>query len=261
MRQASLAAASWSTDLLVVLTQKEFKVRYKSSWLGYAWSVANPLAFSLVYFVAFGVFMRMQVPGYPYPLFLIVGLFPWQWVGNSVNSAPATFVSNANLIKRVRFPRAALVATSVVTDGIHFLVSLPVIVGLLLAYGLSPAWSWLAGIPLLTVAQFTLVYGLALIVASLNLFFRDLERLTAIATSFLFFLTPIVYPTTAIPPRFQALLYLNPFAPVIRGWQSLFLSGTLDLVLVVAAQAWGLGFLVLGLLVYRALSPRFAELV
>jgi lipopolysaccharide transport system permease protein len=261
MRQPSLAATSWSTDLLVVLTQKEIKVRYKSSWLGYAWSVANPLAFALVYFMAFGVFMRVQIPGYPYPLFLVVGLFPWQWVANSINMAPSTFVANATLIKRVRFPRAALVASSVLNDGLHFLVSLPVIVVLLLAYGFTPSWTWLAGVPLLVVAQFMLIYGIALIVASLNLFFRDLERLTAIATSFLFFMTPIIYPFDNIPPRYQPLLRLNPLSSIIGAWQELFLAGTLDLGAVAIGYAWGAVFLVLGWLVYRALSPRFAELV
>lgn len=261
MRQLSLAATSWPTDLIVVLTQKEIKVRYKSSWLGYAWSVANPLAFALVYFMAFGVFMRVQVPGYPYPLFLVVGLFPWQWVANSLNAAPTTFVGNAVLIKKVRFPRAALVASVVLNDGLHFLVSVPVIVVLLLAYGFTPSWLWVPGVPLLVLAQLALVCGLALIVASLNLFFRDLERLTAIGTTFLFFLTPIIYPPDAIPATYQAVLRLNPVTPIIRSWQELFLAGTLDAGLLAAGYAWAGIFLLLGGLVYRALSPRFAELV
>jgi lipopolysaccharide transport system permease protein len=261
MRPSSLAAASWSTDLLLTLIQKEIKVRYKSSWLGYVWSVANPLAFAFVYFIAFGVFMRMGVPGYPYSLFLIAGAFPWQWLANSVNAGPMTFVANASLIKKVRFPRNALVASTVLNDGLHFLVSIPVIALFLLWHGLGPAWSWLVGIPLLAIAQFLLAYGIALTVACLNLFFRDLERLTGIAMTFLFFFTPIIYPASAVPASFQPMLRLNPVAPIIRAWQDLFLAGTLDPLLVATAYAYGVLFLLIGWLVYRWLSPGFAELV
>jgi lipopolysaccharide transport system permease protein len=254
-------ATSWSTDLLLTLIQKEIKVRYKSSWLGYVWSVANPLAFAFVYLITFGVFMRMEIPGYPYSLFLVAGAFPWQWLANSVNAGPMTFVANASLIKKVRFPRNALVASGVLNDGIHFLVSIPVIALLLLVHGFGPSVSWLVGIPLLAVAQFLLAYGIALAVASLNLFFRDLERLTAIAVTFLFFLTPIVYPASAVPPRYEAVLRLNPVAPIIRAWQDLFLAGSIDPLLVATAYAYGLIFVLLGWLIYRWLSPRFAELV
>jgi lipopolysaccharide transport system permease protein len=261
MRAPALTAGSWSADLLLTLIQKEIKVRYKSSWLGYVWSVANPLAFALVYFIAFGEFMRMEVPGYPYALFLVAGTFPWQWLANSVNAGPMTFVANASLIKKVRFPRNALVASIVLYDGLHFLVSIPVIALFLFGHGFAPAWSWVIGIPLLAGAQFLLAYGMALTVASLNLFFRDLERLTAIAMTFLFFFTPIVYPASAVPARYQAVLRLNPVAPVIRAWQDLFLAGALDPILLATAYAYGFLFLVIGWLVYRWLSPGFAELV
>jgi lipopolysaccharide transport system permease protein len=261
MKPSALTAAWWSTDLLLTLIQKEIKVRYKSSWLGYVWSVANPLAFAFVYYIAFGVFMRMSVPGYPYSLFLVAGAFPWQWLANSVNAGPMTFVANASLIKKVRFPRNALVASTVLNDGLHFLVSIPVIALFLLGHGFAPAWSWLIGIPVLAVAQSLLAYGMALTVACLNLYFRDLERLTAIAMTFLFFFTPLVYPASAVPAGYQAVLRLNPVAPIIRAWQDLFLSGALDPLLIATAYAYGLLFLLLGWLVYRWLSPGFAELV
>src|SRR5215510_6581348 len=80
-------------DLLMILIGKEIKVRYKNSWLGYAWSIANPLFFACVYYIAFGFVMRVQVPNYP--LFLIAGLFPWQWISNSMNGAPFIFLANA----------------------------------------------------------------------------------------------------------------------------------------------------------------------
>ena len=128
-------SASHLWDLILVLVQKEMKVRYKNSWLGYAWSVANPLLFSAVYYVALGVFLRFEVPGYPYPLFLIAGQFPWQWLSTSVGSAPVMFIYNASLIKKVRFPRNILVASNVLSDAVHFLLTIPVITLGVLWYG------------------------------------------------------------------------------------------------------------------------------
>jgi homopolymeric O-antigen transport system permease protein len=252
---------SYVADLIFVLVQKEMKVRYKNSALGYAWSVANPLLFAAVYYVALGVFLRFNIPGYPYPLFLIAGQFPWQWLATSVGGAPMGFIANASLIKKVRFPRFVLIAGSVLSDAIHFLLTIPVIVLLLLWYGFAPSWSWLPGIPLIGFAQFLTVYGIALAVASVNVFFRDLERLVGIFLQALFFLTPVVYSASIVPSKYQVWIGLNPVAPLIRAWQKLFLDGNLDPHLVAAAYLSGLVCLAVGALVYRELSPRFGELV
>jgi lipopolysaccharide transport system permease protein len=246
-------------DLLLVLTQKEIKVRYKSSWLGYVWSLANPLAFALIYFIAFGIFMRIQIPHYP--LFLITGLFPWQWLSNSINASPNIFLLNASLLKKVRFPRNVLVAVTVLNDAAHFVFSIPVVVGLLFVYGLAPSWSWLAGIPLLVLAQFSLVYGLALAISSLNLFFRDLERLTTLLLTFLLFLTPVVYADSMIPHEYRALIYVNPIAPLILSWRQLFLDGELAWPGLGLTYLYALIALGVGSVVYRKLSWKFAEVV
>jgi len=246
-------------DLIVVLTKKEISVRYKNNYLGYAWSVANPLAFGLIYFIAFKVFMRVAIPNYT--VFLLAGLFPWQWMANSIGSSPSIFVGNAGLLKKVQFPRNVLVAATVLNDAAHFLVALPVLALFLLAYRIHPSWSWLIGIPALALAQFAMIYGVALGIASVNVFFRDLERITALLLSFLFFLTPIAYSRDMVPSKFQVFLYLNPAAPVILGWRQLFLMGELHWDLIGVAFGYGLVSLFLGMSVYRKLSGKFAEVV
>jgi lipopolysaccharide transport system permease protein len=246
-------------DLLLVLTAKEIKLRYKSSWLGYVWSVANPLAFATIYFVTFSVFMRVDIPRYP--LFLIAGLFPWQWIANSTAAAPGLFLGNTSLLKKIRFPRNLLVASSVLNDGFHFLCSIPVLVLFLFLYRSAPSWSWLIGIPVLAAEQLLLVYGLALTIASLNLFFRDLERLTTLVVSFLFFLTPIVYSESMVPERFQVLIYLNPATPLILSWRGLFLAGHLDWPTIGIGYFFAALVFVVGSGIYMKLSWKFAEVV
>lgn len=259
MRFPTAREREYLTDLVVVLTQKEIKLRYKNSWLGYLWSIANPLAFAVLYFVAFRTFMRVDIP--QYSLFLIAGLFPWQWFANSIGAATNIFLGNATLLKKVRFPRNALVAPIVLNDGIHFLCSIPVLVVFLFIFGSRPSWTWLIGIPLLTVGQFFLVYGLTLAIASLNLFFRDLERLTTLVVTFLFFLTPIVYSEAMVPARYRVLVYFNPAAPIILSWRELFLSGGLHWPLIAVGFAHALAVFAVGSAIYRKLSWKFAEVV
>jgi len=128
----SSKAFQYYKDLIVALTQKELKVKYKRSFLGYLWSIANPLALALVFYVAFKVVMRIPIENYT--LFLISGLFPWQWFSNSVSSSAMVFVGNASLIKKVNFPRESLVIATVLNDMLHFILSIPVIVIFLFFY-------------------------------------------------------------------------------------------------------------------------------
>ena len=246
-------------DLVVVLTQKELKVRYKSSLFGYLWSVAHPLAFAFVFFIAFKVVMKIQMEDYA--LFLIAGLFPWQWFANSLNGAPGIFLSNAPIIKKVNFPRNIIPFTAVLQDMIHFILSIPVIIVFMFIYHIPLSFSWLYGIPLLLIIQFFLTYGISLVVSSINLFFRDLERLISIATTLLFYLTPIIYPETMVPDKYKMILKLNPLSPLMTSWRNLFMNGTLDISSLAISALYSCVALVIGHAVYKKLSWKFAEIL
>lgn len=251
-------------DLVLTLLGKEFKVRYKSTILGYAWSVMHPLAFGLVLYVLFKLLLarsgnRIDLPAYS--LYLIAGLFPWQWISNTVASSNFYFVGNSSLIKKVSFNRAALVLAGVSTELTHFLACIPVVLTFMLVHGRFPMFSWLWMLPLLIVTQLAMCFGLALVIATCNLFFRDLERLSAIAMNLLFYLTPIVFPADKIPDRYRWLLYANPWGPITVCWQGLFYYGHVPLDGVLAASAWAFVWLGLGWLIYSKTVWRFAEIV
>jgi lipopolysaccharide transport system permease protein len=246
-------------DILIVLLQKELKVRYNNKLLGYLWSIANPLASAFVYFIAFKILMRIQVEDYP--LVLISGIFPWQWMSNAIGSSPNVFVGNSSIIKKVNFPRNIVPLCMVSNHMIHFLASIPVIILFLAIYGQAPSPTWLIGMPLLMVAHFAMAYGIALTLASINLFFRDLERLTGIVLNFTFYLTPILYPVDLIPERVRHLIVLNPFAPLVIAWREMFLFGTLNFPYILVSFGYGVLFMAIGTLVYRRLSWKFAEVL
>jgi lipopolysaccharide transport system permease protein len=246
-------------DIIIVLTQKEMKVRYKSSFLGYLWSIAQPLAFALVFFVAFKIVMRIDIKNYA--LFLIAGLFPWQWFSNSVNASATIFLGNASIIKKVNFPRNSLLVANIIQDGIHFVLSIPVIVFFLILYHQSPSLVWFYAIPALLVLQFFMTFGACLAISSINLFFRDLERLTTIFLTLIFYFTPIIYPESMLPDQYKIYINVNPFAPLIICWRELFLKGTLNLLSLAAAFAYSTLFFLIGYSIYRKLSYRFAEVL
>lgn len=246
-------------DLIIVLTQKEIKVRYKNSILGYLWSICHPLAFAFVFFVAFKVVMRIQMEDYA--LFLIAGLFPWQWFANSVNASPMIFLSNSSIIKKVNFPRNIIPLTMVLQDMIHFLLAIPVIVLFMFIYHKSLSLSWLYGIPLLLILQFPMTYGVCLVISSINLFFRDLERMITLLIMLLFYFTPVIYSEAMIPKGYKHFIVLNPLAPLIISWRNLFLYGQLDWIQLIICAGYSIFTLLIGYLVYKKLSWRFAEVL
>jgi lipopolysaccharide transport system permease protein len=246
-------------DLIWVLVAKELKLRYKNTVLGYVWSVLNPLVFAMVFFVMFKVIMRLSVENYA--LFLITGLFPWQWFSNSVTASNNFFLGNSSLIKRVKFPRYFLVLAGVLNDLIHFALSILVIVIFMLVYHKHPSLSWVLLLPFLVVVQFLLTMGIALMVSTCNLFFRDMERLTGILVMIWFYVTPVLFPLNMIPPRFQWTIFANPMGSLVICWRSLFLGVPLSPFHLAQAAAWAALIFVTGFGIYRSLEWRFAEIV
>lgn len=246
-------------DLILVLLSKDFKVRYKSTFMGYAWSVLQPLVMSLIFASIFSIIMRVQVEAYAY--YLIAGMFPWQWITNTTGASNHYFLGNRTLIKKVQFDRSALVLAAVLNEAVHFLCCMPVIVGFMLYYGKAPTIDWLWMLPLLLLLQSTMMFGLGLAIATSNLFFRDLERLVGLLTQLLFYLTPIIYPLDGLPKEYLWITYANPFAGLVVCWQGLLYTGTVPPVYLGVALTWMAGLLALGLLVYRKNVWRFAESV
>jgi lipopolysaccharide transport system permease protein len=249
-------------DLLIVLLQKDLKVRYNNKILGYLWSVANPLASAMVFYIAFSILVRWNIPNYP--LVLISGVFPWQWFTNVVGSSPNLFVGNASIIKKVNFPRNIVLICAVLNHMIHFVISIPIIVLFLYlfnGFGRSPSLTWLYGIPVMLLLHGLTVYGIGLVLSSINLFFRDLERLTSIVLNLLFYFTPILYPLDQIPPKFVKFIWLNPAAPLIVNWRDLFLNGQVNHTYLLISALYALLFLGIGQLIYNKLSWKFAEVI
>jgi lipopolysaccharide transport system permease protein len=252
------ARAGYYRDLVVTLTIKEIKVRYKRTFLGYAWSLLNPIVYAVTYWIAFKAILNVRIEGYF--VFLLCGLFPWQWLSNSLTSSPLAFVNNASLIKKISFPRYLIVLSTVLTEGLHFLLCLPVLAVIMVMFDRgTPHWSWLVGVPILLVLQAMIIFGISLAIASCNVFFRDIERLLSLAMTVLFYLTPVIYEPKMVPALFQPIMAANPFAPLIVAWRTLFLDGKVDWSSLQVAAIAAVVSMVMGALAFHRMQWKFAE--
>ncbi len=246
-------------DLVAVLLAKEIKIRYKNTALGWLWSILQPMAMALVFFFVLKTVARFSVE--EYPLILITGLFPWQWFQNSITASTGVFINNGSLIKKVVFPRWMLVLAVGLNDGVHFLLSLPVIFVALLYFRHMPTWHWLYLMPSLFMIQLLMTLGIAQLAGTLNVFFRDLERIVVVGLMMWMYLSPVIFPYDALTPAVQAKLDWNPVTWLIRGWRLTFMEGYCPPRILLIALAWALGLFILGQAVQYRYQWRLAEIV
>lgn len=221
------------------------------------WSLLKPLALGAVLFVALSQIVRIRVDNYH--LVLLTGLFPWVWFQTAVLMATPSFTNNAPLLKKVPFPRFVLPLSTILNAGVHFLITIPVLVILLGIAGRFPAATWLIGIPVLVVLQLGLLMGLVLLMASIDVFFRDLEHFVEVSMTLLFYLTPILYPLELVPERWRPVVLANPLTALIGAWRDLFMDNRLPGLDLWPTVLFMLIVAVLGGLVFRRLEPGFGD--
>jgi ABC-2 type transport system permease protein len=270
----SLAELRDSRELLVNLTQREIRGKYKRSALGQAWSLLNPLAQVLVFTVVFSQFLRIPPDvGDPsglesFALQLLAGLLPWAFFAAAVSGGMGSLLSNANLVKKVYFPREVLVASTVFALNVSFAVELFVLLAAVTAFGGLGALPHLVVVPwlIVTLTAFGLGIGLALSVA--NVYFRDTAQFVGIGLQIWFYLTPVIYTLDYVAQSkvvvlgrpVEELLSLNPMSRFVECFRNVFYDfrfpSALDLLFVTVAAAVSLA---LGYWVFRRFEGRLAE--
>lgn len=211
-------------DLLRELVARELKLRYKESILGIAWSLLNPLLQLLVFSVVFRLILPLNIPNYA--AYLFVGLLVWNWFQASLVSAATAIVDGRSLIKRPGFPIAILPIVTVMANLIHFLLALPVLVLFLLLTGVTFQASILL-LPAVILVQFLLTLSLSYFLATFHVSFRDTQHLVGVLLMFLFYLSPIFYDASAIPPDYQFIYRLNPILHLLEAYRAVLIQGTL----------------------------------
>ncbi len=205
--------------------KREFQLKYRNSMLGAAWTVINPLAMILVYTVIFGKIMKARLTGvegtYAYSIHLCAGLLTWGLFAEITSRAQNVFIENANLLKKLSFPRITLPVIVVMNALVNFTIIFGLFLLFLLLTGSFPGWSFLAFFPLLLI-EIIFAIGLGITLGVLNVFFRDVGQFFAVAIQFWFWLTPIVYTSNTLSERLQSYLVFNPMTALINAYQTIF---------------------------------------
>lgn len=208
--------------------KREFQSKYSNSLLGVAWMVIKPLAMILVYTVIFSQVMHSRLPGatsrFAYSIYLCSGLLTWNYFCEVVSRAQGMFLENANLIKKLNFPRICLPIIIVLNASVSFAIIFCLFIGFLLVSGNFPGLVVATMIPVLLL-QVAFSIGLGMVVGVLNVFFRDVGQFIGIVLQFWFWITPIIYPVSTLPEWAQRLVLLNPMTPITGAYQKIFAQG------------------------------------
>jgi ABC-2 type transport system permease protein len=236
--------------ILWILTTRDLRVRYSTSALGYLWSILDPLLMSLIYWFVFTQVFDRGVGEDPYIVFLLCALLPWMWFNGAISDCTRAFLKDARLVRSTKIPRTIWVNRLVLSKGLEFLFSLPVIAAFAIINGATLHWQAVYSL-LAVVLQLVLTVGLGLIVAPLVVFLRDMDRAVKLVLRFMFYATPIIYGLDNLPESFQLVGAFNPLTGIIGLYRASFFPSQLDWFAVAVSAAMSVVLLIVGYIVFR----------
>jgi len=260
-------------DLLMNLTLRDLRSKYKRSVLGWTWSVLNPLVAVVVYSAVFSIFLRIEPSvGDPsgldsYAVFLLVTLLPWQFHVTSLTEANRSITANSSLITKIFFPRWVLPTSAVLARFLTLIVEMLVLLILIALWEGHIAFQWIPVVAALMILQLLFTIGLALMISAANVYFRDIQHFLMVALQPWMFLTPILYPLNLVPAdkeflgiSYRTLYQLNPMVSWAKAYRNVLYDlrfPSLERWLAILSATFVV--LYLGFKVFNRLEPRMAE--
>jgi lipopolysaccharide transport system permease protein len=245
-------------ELIKNLVVSDLKAKYANSVLGFAWSMINPLAMFIVYYLIFSNMFKSEGD---YAAYLLVGMVTWRFFSNGTSYAMGSIVGKSSLVTKIFIPRELLTLSIAISNMISSLIEFTVLIALLLLLG-TPAHPTILLFPVLQIMFFLIVYGFGLVLSSLYVYFRDMAQIWEVVIQAGFFLSPIVYKLSLIPDEYRSLFLLNPLTVLIGMYRDIFIYGTIPGLWDFAFIAvFGIVMVAIGSLVFKPLSRRFAEVV
>ena len=248
-------------QLVYFLTWRDLKVRYRQTVLGVAWVLLQPLLTMVVFSLIFGRVAKIPSEGVPYPIFSFAALLPWTFFSNAILAASMSVVASSAMITKVYFPRLLLPLAAVGGTLVDFVLSFVVFAGLMAYYGVVPP-PRVVLLPLLVLLAVAAPLGLGMLLAALNVRYRDVRYVVPFLVQFWLFLTPVVYPASLLGEPWRSLIGLNPMTGVVEGFRWALLGTHLasPWLLPLSATTAALSFAG-GLVVFRQVEDSFADVV
>ena len=248
-------------ELLYFFTWKDFKVRYKQTFIGIVWAIFQPFMTMVVFSIFFGKFAKMPSDGIPYPIFVYVGLLFWQFFSSALSQTSTSLISNSNIITKVYFPRLILPIASVITKFVDFFIASIILAGMMVYFGYVPNLSGLLILPLLLLITFMAAIGGGLFLASINVKYRDVRYVLPFFIQMMLFITPVIYPASMVG-KYSWLLAINPMTGVIKAARAaLFGNAPINWELLGISFIAVSILLVIGVIFFKKTERHFADIV
>ena len=248
-------------ELLLFFAWRDLKVRYKQTAVGVSWALFQPFFTMVVFSVFFGGLAKMPSDGIPYPIFVFVGLLLWQFFSTALTDASNSLVGNQGIITKVYFPRLILPISTILVKFVDLFIASIILVGLMVFYHYTPHLWGLLIIPLLLLISFFAALGGGLILASVNVKYRDVRYALPFFIQILLFLTPVIYPPS-IAGKYSWILAINPMTGVIKAARSALLGGApINWLLLGISGAVCFVILIIGFVYFKKTEKYFADII
>jgi lipopolysaccharide transport system permease protein len=254
-------------DLVLLFVRRDFVAVYKQTILGPLWYLIQPLLTALAFTVIFGNIAGLPTDDLPQFLFYMSGTVVWGYFAECLNKTSNTFVQNANLFGKVYFPRMAVPVSILISNLVTFLIQFALFLVFVLYFilrgtDIQPNWLWIALSPVLVLMMAGLGLGFGVIISSLTTKYRDLRFLVTFGVQLLMYATPVIYPVSSIPARFQWIILANPMTPVVEAFRYAFLgAGTVDVGHLLYSFGFMLAVVALGSVVFNRVEQTFMDTV
>jgi lipopolysaccharide transport system permease protein len=251
----------WSyRELLLFLTWRDVKVRYKQTAVGAAWAILQPLAVVVIFAVFFALLVGVPTEGMPYLVFYYCGLLPWTFFATAVTQSSMSLISNANLITKVYFPRSLVPAATVCAGLVDLLIASTILIGLAVYYRMGLTLSVLA-LPLLLALTVLLALGLGIWLAALTVKYRDVRHALPFVLQLWMFLTPIIYPLDVVPGKWRWLMFINPLTGIVDGLRAALTGRAFDWPALSLAAVMTLLIFCAAIYSFQRIEKSFADLI
>ncbi len=248
-------------ELLYFFTWRDFKVRYKQTFIGVAWALFQPIMSMIVFSLFFGKLAGVPSDGVPYPIFVYVGLLFWQFFSDALSDTSNSLITNQSIVTKVYFPRLILPISTVATKLVDFGIATIILIGLMFYYHFVPNMIGLLLLPLLLFMTFIAALGGGLFLASINVKYRDVRYILPYFIQLFMFITPVIY-SSSIAGKYSWVLAFNPMSGVIQTARAAFLhTAPINWLLILISFIASIIILIIGTIVFKKTERYFADII
>jgi len=246
-------------DLFWFLVKRDIKTRYAQSIMGVGWAIIQPVFSMIIFTIVFGNIAKINSEGIPYAIFSYTALVPWTYFSSSLTDSSKSLISSKNLITKVYFPRLVIPIAPVLAKLIDFGISFLILIGMMVWFGIKPS-IWAAFIPIFVLIMMLAAGGVGMWLTALSIQYRDIQYGSSFFIQLLMYISPVIYPASNVPDKFQLVYAMNPMVGVIEGFRAVLLgTHSMPWFYILIGSASALVLFISGALYFRHMERYFAD--